>query len=53
MQNQQEIEELEQYGKRLCFRFEGVPTEKNENSNKVLEEIMGIRKDSGVEIPGL
>ena len=53
LQNQQEIEELEQYGRRLCVRFEGVPTEKNENSNKVLEEIMRICKDSGVEIPGL
>ena len=53
LQNQQEIEELEQYGRRLCLRCEGVPTGKNENSNKDLEEIMGICKDSGVEIPGL
>ena len=53
LQNQQEIEELKQYGRRLCLRSEGVPTEKNENSNKDLEEIMGICKDSGVEIPGL
>ena len=40
--NQQEIEELEQYGRRLCLRFEGIPTEKNETSDKVLEKIMGI-----------
>ena len=53
LQNQQEIEELKQYGRRLCLRCEGVPTEKNENSNKDLEEIMGICKDSGVEIPGI
>ena len=51
LQNQQEIEELEQYGRRLCLRFEGIPTEKNETSDKVLHKIMGICKDSGVEIP--
>ena len=42
MQNKQEIEELEQYGRRLCLRFEGIPTEKNETSDKVLDNIMGI-----------
>ena len=51
LQNQQEIEELEQYGRRLCLRFEGIPTEKNETSDKALNKIMGIYKDSGVEIP--
>ena len=51
MQNQQEIEELEQYGRRLCLRFEGIPTEKNKTSDKVLKKIMGIFKESGVEIP--
>ena len=40
--NQQEIEELEQYGRRLGLRFEGIPTKKNETSDKVLEKIMGI-----------
>ena len=51
LQNQQEIEELEQYDRRLCLRFEGIPTEKNETSGKDLEKIMGICKDSDVEIP--
>ena len=51
LQNQQEIEELEQYGRKLCLKFEGIPTEKNETSDKVLEKIMGICKDSGLEIP--
>ena len=35
LQNQQEIEELEQYGRRLCLRFEGIPTEKNKTNGKV------------------
>ena len=51
LQNQQEIEELEQYDRRLCLRFHGIPTEKNETSDKDLEKIMGICKDSDVEIP--
>ena len=51
LQNQQEIEELGQYGRRLCLRFEGIPTEKNETSDKVLEKIMGICNESGVQIP--
>ena len=51
LQNQEEIEELEQYGRRLCLRFERIPTEKNETSDKVLEKIMRICKESGVEIP--
>ena len=51
LQSQQEIKELEQYGRRLCLRFEGIPTEKNEASDNVLEKIMGICKESGVEIP--
>ena len=51
LRNQQEIEELGQYGRRLCLRFEGIPTEKNETSDKVLEKIMGICNKSGVQIP--
>ena len=35
----------------MCLRFEGFPTEKNETSDNVLEKIMGICKDSGLEIP--
>ena len=34
LENQQEIQE--QYGRRLCLRFEGIPTENNETSDKVL-----------------
>ena len=51
LQNQQEIEVLELYGRRLCVNFEGILTEKNETSDKVSEKIMGICRDSGAEIP--
>ena len=50
LQNQQEFKELEQYRRRLCLMFEGMPTEKNETCDKVLENIMGICKESGIEI---
>ena len=51
MLNQQGIEELEQYNRRLSLRSEGIPTEKNETRDKVLDRIVGICKDSGIEIP--
>ena len=35
----------------MCLRFEGIPTENNKTSDKDLEKIMGICKDSEVEIP--
>ena len=34
LQNHQEIEELEQYGRRLCLRFEVIPAKKNETVTK-------------------
>ena len=37
LQNQQEIEKLEQYGGRLCLRFEGIPIEENEASESLWE----------------
>ena len=44
------MEKLEQYGRRLCLRFVGIPTEKNETIEKVSEKIMRICKESGAEI---
>ena len=35
----------------MCFKFERILAEKNETSDKVLEKIMGIRKEAGAEIP--
>ena len=35
---QSENEELEQYGRRLCIRVEGVPTTNNETAEKVLKK---------------
>ena len=35
--NQSDNEEIEQYGRRLCLRIDGVSTVKNESSDDVLE----------------
>ena len=37
--NQSEVEELEQYGRRQCLRFEGVPTEQNENNKHCVKSV--------------
>ena len=49
--NQSEIEELEQYGRRQCFRFEGASIEINETSDKVLSKVVDMCKEAGVDIP--
>ena len=39
---QSENEELEQYGRRLCIRVEGVPTTDNETSKEVLKKVQSL-----------
>ena len=46
-----QIEQLEQYERRQCLRFEGVPTEQNEISHKVLSKVVEMCKVAGVDIP--
>lgn len=47
-----DTEELEQYGRRLCLRIDGVPsaTEK-ESSEEVLETVKSLISESGCDIP--
>ena len=61
-ENVKRSEELEQYGRRLCLRFDGIPTVKNEKAPDVLvnikknwEENELIQKkweDEGLTMPG-
>ena len=44
-------EELEQYGRRLCLRVEGVPSVENEISDDVLDEVKSSITESGCETP--
>ena len=39
-------EENEQYGRRLCLRIDGIPTEKRKSSENVLHHSHKKRKDS-------
>ena len=49
--NQSCNEELEQYGKHLCLRINGVPTVKNESSDGVLEFTKSLFKEAKVTAP--
>ena len=46
-------EELEQYGRRLCLRIEGVPPVENETSDDVLDEVKSLITESGCKIPNV
>ena len=46
-------EELEQYGRRLCLRIEGVPPVENETSDDVLDEVKSLITESGCKSPNV
>ena len=49
--DQSRNEELEQYGRHLSLRIDGVPTVKNESSHDVLEFIKSLFKEAKVPVP--
>ena len=49
--NQSRNEELEQYGRRLCLRIDGVPTVKHESSDDVLEFTKSLFQEANVAVP--
>ena len=49
--NQSCNEELEQYGRCLCLRIDGVPTVKDESSDDVLEFTKSVFKEGRVAVP--
>ena len=51
IKNQEETDDLEQYGRRLCLRIDGVPTVQNESSEEVLEKVKSLFTEGKVEIP--
>ena len=48
--NQNNHQELEQYGRRLCLRIDGVPTKANESSDDVLDSVKSLFKEAKVDI---
>ena len=49
--NQSRNKELEQYGRCLCLRIDGVPTVKNGSSDDVLEFTKSLFKEAKVAVP--
>ena len=45
------VDELEQYGRRVCLHIEGVEHKVNEESEEVLEKVIHIVKEAEAEIP--
>ena len=48
--NQNNSKKLKQYGRRLCFRINGVPTKANESSDNVLDSVKFLFKEAKVDI---
>ena len=53
LQMQNSKEELEQYGRRLCLRINGVPVKSDETSDDVLEYIKEMFDESELDIPDI
>ena len=51
--NEKNLEELEQYGRRLCLRVDGVPHKEVESSTEVFKTIKKKIKEVGADIPDL
>ena len=49
--DQNNHEELEQCGRRLCLRIDGVPTKASESSDDVLDSVKSLFKEAKVDIP--
>ena len=47
------MDELEHYGRKVCFRIEGIKNKVNEKYEEVLEKVINIVKESEAEISEL
>ena len=50
-QQNRHIDDLEQYGRRLCLRYIGIPVVEDENADSVLEKVKEIVANRGVTLP--
>ena len=51
IENQSKNEELEQYGRRLCLRVDGIPAVSNETSDDVMNFTKSLFKEAKVSVP--
>ena len=49
--NESKYDDIEQYGRRLCLRIDGVETVENETADNVLDKVKAIVVESGAKIP--
>ena len=49
--NQEDVEELKQYRRRLCLWIDGAPTEEKETREDVLQKLMSLCSDAEIGIP--
>ena len=49
----EKLDDLEQYGRRLCVRIDGVPEITNETNEQVFEYVTGKIKETGEDIPNV
>ena len=50
LETEKQIEEIEQYGRRLCLRITGIPTKEKETADMVLGKVKNLIEESGVDI---
>ena len=48
---EKKVDELEQYGRRVCLRIEGVEHKVSEKSEEFLEKVINIVNESEAEVP--
>ena len=46
-----QVDNVEQYGRRLCLRIDGLPKEGNETADKVFNKVVDIVNAAEVQIP--
>ena len=51
--NQEDVEELEQHGRRLCLSIDGAPTKEKETSEDILQKVMSLCSDAEINIPDM
>ena len=50
LETENQIEEIEQYGRRLCLRITTIPTKEKETADMVLGKVKNVIEESGVDI---
>ena len=48
---QQNLDDVEQYGRRLCLRIDGVTVKNNESADLILEDVKAMFEEAGIDVP--